>query len=112
MNVRVTKFDRDYEGSSAVVGFYVRHPTYDTGIFVDFAVPMSGTDADMSAAAWAGVLPRVVAWVAEVTARRSSSLVGTVFTANVPVAVEETPVVAEETPVAVEETPVVVEETA
>ena len=85
MNVRVTKFDRFVDSSQVCVGFYVSHPSVDSGLYVDSLVSMQGSDANMIDLAWIGVLPRVSEWVKT----NQSRTVGTTFT--VPVVVVTAP---------------------
>ncbi len=79
MNVRVTKFDRFIDTAKVCVGFYITHPSVDTGIYVDHRVDMQGTDANMIDLAWIGVLPRVTDWIKEQQANQTAT-VGTSFT--------------------------------
>lgn len=79
MNVRVTKFDRLFDTANVCVGFYVTHPSSDTGLYVDGLVPMQGTDANMVDIAWIGVLPRVTQWIKDEQAKQTAT-VGSSFT--------------------------------
>lgn len=88
MNVRVTKFDRNFAGQSVCVGFYVSHETVDTGFFVDGSVPMEGTDDSMIEKVWIQVLPQVVSWLKTIQTNLSSN-VGKTF--SVPVVLVQAP---------------------
>lgn len=91
MNVRVTKFDRLIDTAKVCVGFYVTHPSVNTGLYVDWVVDMQGTDANMVDLAWIGVLPRVTQWVKEEQAKQTATI-GLSFTVPiVMVSVPETP---------------------
>ena len=79
MNVQVTKFDRFVDTAKVCVGFYVTHPSVDTGLYVDHLVEMQGTDATMVDLAWIGVLPRVTQWVKDEQAKKTAT-VGFSFT--------------------------------
>ncbi len=79
MNVRVTKFDRLIDTAKVCVGFYVTHPSVNTGLFVDNLVDMQGTDANMIDIAWIGVLPRVTQWVKDEQAKQTATI-GSSFT--------------------------------
>jgi hypothetical protein len=82
MNVRVTKFDRLIDTAKVCVGFYVAHPSVDTGLYVDATVDMSGTDANMVETAWIELLPRVTQWVKDEQAKAKAT-VGSAFTVPV-----------------------------
>lgn len=82
MNVRVTKFDRLIDTAKVCVGFYVTHPSVDTGIHVDTTLDMQGTDANMVETAWISLLPRVTQWVKDEQAKATAT-VGTAFTVPV-----------------------------
>ena len=74
------------------------HPNSDTGLFVDAAVPMNGTDSDMVEAAWIDVFPRVVSWTKSI----QPSTVGQTF--SVPILVVQ-PAVTTTTTTLSEEAP-------
>ena len=88
MNVRVTKFDRFFDTSKVCVGFYVTHPSADTGFFVDTVISMNGSDADMTEAAWVDVIPKVLSWLKSIQSSLGS-VIGSTFT--VPLLVVQAP---------------------
>lgn len=79
MDVRVTKFDRFIDTAKVCVGFYVTHPSVDTGLYVDQTVDMQGTDANMIENAWIELLPRVTKWAKDEQAKASATI-GSSFT--------------------------------
>lgn len=88
MNVRVTKFDRLIDTAKVCVGFYITHPSVETGMYVDQLVDMQGTDANMVDLAWIGVLPRVTQWVKDEQAKQTATI-GLSFT--VPIVIVSVP---------------------